>query len=207
MDDFIDNAVQIDRQYLLDGKIKEQSDDIVNKKIVEWLESEKIKTLVIKSAMGTGKTTMIKEILEDDKSLKKILWITHRQTLTKQIYGSFKSLGFKNYMDVDGCLIKENKIIVQIDSIMRIREYEEDDINFNQYDLVVIDEIEGNMNHYNSPFLKKSNYSARDKFKFVIECIENAKKLLVLDADLGMRTKLFIDNFGSYTMIYNNYKQ
>ena len=89
---------------------------------------------------------------------------------------------------------------------MRIRKYDEYDIIFKQYDLVIIDEIEGNMNHFNSPFLEKPHHSARDKFKFMVECIDSAKKLLVLDADLGMQTKLFIDHFGTATIINNNYK-
>jgi len=204
--DFIDNAHQIDQPYLIiDGDIKKNPVEVVKDLIKEWLVSDD-KTLAVKSAMGTGKTTMIHKILKYDKSLKKILWITHRQTLTKQIFGSFKSENFTNYMEEKNCLFDHDRIIVQVDSLMRIIKYENSNIVFKEYDLVIIDEIEGCLNHYNSPYLNKFDYSARDKFKFMLECIDSARKLLVLDADIGMRTKLFIDHFGKATVINNNYK-
>ena len=68
--------------------------------------------MAVKSAMGTGKTKMITKILEYDKSIVKILWITHRQTLTKQIYGTFKKYEFENYMDSEGNLFDNDRIIV-----------------------------------------------------------------------------------------------
>ena len=168
--------------------------------------------------MATGKTTMITKILDYDDSLKRILWITHRQTLTKQIIGSFKKNGFINYMDTKGCLFDYDRVIVQIDSIMRIRKYKYDDNNaaetkivtdhiiLKQYDLVIIDEIEGNLNHFISPFLSKADHSSRDKFNIILECINGAKKLLVMDADIGMRTKLFTDKFEKSIIINNNYQ-
>jgi hypothetical protein len=39
--------------------------------IKEWLNDKSVKTLAIKSAMGTGKTTIIQKILEYDMSLNK----------------------------------------------------------------------------------------------------------------------------------------
>lgn len=205
-DDFIDSANQIDQQYLItEGEINKKPKELVKDLIIEWLDTE-IKTMAIKSSMGTGKTTAVKRILDYDTSLKKILWITHRQTLTKQIYGSFKSFGFKSYMDVDGSLFDHDRVIVQVDSLTRLQKYDAENVIFKQYDLVIIDEIEGNLNHYNSPFLNKSDRTSRSLFKFMTDCIDSAKKLLVMDADIGMRTKLFIDNFGKYIFINNNYR-
>lgn len=207
MDDFIDTATQINQQYLImNGEINKKPIEPVKDLIKEWLANDGIKTLAVKSAMGTGKTTMIHKILDYDKSIKKILWITHRQTLSKQIYGAFKEHGFKIYLNENGCLFEHDRVIVQVDSVMRIRKYRDSNITFRQYDLVIIDEIEGCLNHFNSPFLEKPDHSARDKFKFILECIDSAKKLLVMDADIGMRTKLFIDNLGKATIINNNYK-
>ncbi|QGR54383.1 hypothetical protein [Moumouvirus maliensis] len=208
VDDFIESAEQIEQKYLItEGEINEEPIETVKELIKKWLSNEKIKTMAIRSAMGTGKTTMIKKILTYDKSLKKILWITHRQTLTKQVYGSFKKFGFESYMNLEGNLYDHDRIIVQIDSILRITKYNDDyNLVLKQYDLVIIDEIEGNLNHYSSPFLKNPDYNARHKFKFMTECIDSAKKLLVLDADLGMRTKLFINNFEKSIVVNNNYK-
>lgn len=205
-DDFIDNAYQINQQYLLNGEINKKPNEKVKEWILDWLNNDEIKTLAVKSSMGTGKTTMVHTIFQYHKPFKKILWITYRQTLTKQIFGSFKKYGFVNYLDEEGCLFNHDRIIVQVDSLMRIMKYDYGNILLKQYDLVVIDENEGCMNHYSSPFLEKPEHSARDKFNIMSECIDSAKKLLVLDADIGMRTKLFIDNFGKSIVINNKYK-
>lgn len=205
VDDFIDHAHQINQRYLIMGPKIADNDEPVCRYIKEWL-GNKIKTLAVKSPMATGKTTMVEKILQHDKSIKKILWITHRQTLTKQIYGKFKNAKFYNYMDVKGSLKSYDRIIVQIDSLERIKEYHDGDITYNIYDLVIVDEVEGNMNHYASPFLNKSGKCARYLFKFMLECIYFAKKLLVIDADIGMRTKLFIDHVGESIIVNNNYK-
>ena len=53
-DDFIDNAIQINQQYLMNnGNVEE----IIEK----WINHKKI--LAIKSPMGTGKTFTVKSIL------------------------------------------------------------------------------------------------------------------------------------------------
>lgn len=205
-DDFINNALQLNQQYLIMKDNIFANDELVCKSIRTWLENRNIKTLAIKSAMGTGKTTMIEKILQYDLSIKKILWITHRQSLTKQLYGKFKKFNFKNYMDVNGSMNEYDRVIVQIDSLERILSLGDGSKTFNIYDLVIIDEIEGNLNHYNSPYINKNNRSARELFNFMIQCVQFAKKLLVIDADIGIRTKLFIDHIGKSIIINNNYK-
>ena len=206
MDDLIDNSRQINQQYLIIGDGIKNNDEKMCEYIIEWLETDDIKTLAVKSPMATGKTTMVDKILDYAKYMKKILWITHRQSLTKQIYGKFKEEKFKSYMELEGSLREYDRIIVQIDSLGRIQDFDEDCITYNIYDLVIIDEIEGNMNHYNSPYINKPGRSARDLFKFMTECIYNAKKLLVIDADFGMRSKLFVDHMGKSIIVNNNYK-
>ncbi|AKI81608.1 replication origin binding protein [Acanthamoeba polyphaga mimivirus] len=208
-DMFVKCANQIDQQYLImKGGIADAPKEPVKDIIINWLSNDKIKTLAVRSPMGTGKTTMIKKILDHYDNIKKILWISHRQTLSKQIYGSFKNHGFVNYMDQKGNLFEHDRLIIQIDSLKRIFKYDKDyNTVFKQYDLVIIDEIEGNMNHFMSPYLRKdSDFSVRQTFQKMLNCIDTAKKLLVLDADLGMRSKLFIDNFGKSIVVNNNYK-
>ncbi len=197
-DGFIDSAHQINQKYLLeDPKIP----NILDK----WINNDK--TLCIKSAMGTGKTTLIKHLLDKHK-FKKILWITHRQTLTKSLYGSFKKYGFINYMDTNGNLYCKDRVIIQVDSLNRIISEDpfEGCIKYNKYDLVIIDEIEGCLSHYNSPFLNKIETCARDIFNNMTKIISHSKKLLLLDADIGVRTMLFAENFGKVITINNTYQ-
>jgi hypothetical protein len=194
---FLDNAIQINQRYLITkGNIDQKPNEPTKELIIKWLDTD-IKVFAIKSAMGTGKTTMIHKIL-DYKQFNKILWVTHRQTLTKQIYGNFKESGFKNYMDLDGCLYSHDRLIIQIDSLMRIVK-KDPNLIFKRYDLIIIDEIEGCLNHFNSPFLGKFEHTPRDIFNFLLKLINFSSKLLVLDADIGMRTNLFINNFDKRT--------
>lgn len=204
--EFIQSGVQINKKYLIEGEIDEKPNEEIKDFIKNWLLTN-IKTLAIRSAMGTGKTTMIKKILEYDGSLKKILWITHRQTLTKSIYGNFKEFGFINYLDTEGNLLNYPRVIVQIDSLMRISGEDENHIpTVEKYDLVIIDESESALSHFSSPFLNKPNQSSRELFQFMSDVVESANKLLLLDADLGMRTNLFMKHFGEYIFINNIFK-
>lgn len=197
-DEFMDHAIQINSKYLM---------DYVNmdKYISKWIKYFKV--FAIKSKMGTGKTTTVKHIL-DKYGMKKILWITHRQTLSFSTDGSFNKYNFVNYLDVEGSLFDYDRVIVQVDSLTRIRKTNPStgQISFNKYDLVVIDEVEGGLNHFSSPFLNNSNRSARDLFDFMLLVIKYSDKLLLLDADIDIRTKIFIDHIG-YAIVINNLYQ
>nr|URM61806.1 DEAD-like helicase [Mimivirus sp.]URM62533.1 DEAD helicase [Mimivirus sp.] len=60
-DDFIKSAYQIQQKYLImNGEIEDKPKEPVKDLIINWLSSN-IKTMAIRSAMGTGKTTMIKK--------------------------------------------------------------------------------------------------------------------------------------------------
>lgn len=198
MDEYLESAIQINSKFILESKeIPEHLD--------KWNELHKL--LCIKSAMGTGKTWTIEYIIKHYE-FKKILWITHRQSLTKSLYGHFKKFGFENYMNVEGKLNTYDRIFVQIDSLERLINY---DMNtragvINKYDLVIIDEIESCLNHFNSPFLNNNRTTSRTIFNLMTTIINSVPKLLIMDADVNLRTKLFIENFNSSTIIYNKYK-
>ena len=67
---------------------KRDQDKIVNS-ILTWINNPNIKNLAIKSSMGSGKTQLTKKIIQKINK-KSILWITHRQTLTMDLYGNFE---------------------------------------------------------------------------------------------------------------------
>ena len=185
-DELIDSAIQIKSKYLLkDPKMK--------KIIRDWTESKYV--LAIKSAMGTGKTHTLKYILSKYK-YSKVLWITHRQTLTKNITGSFKDYGFVSYLDSKAGLFYEDRVIVQVDSLKYVTEFcmADGSMCFNQYDLVIIDEIEGCLAHYDSPYLDGPGKSARGTFDLMMRLVKNSSKVVLLDADLGARAKLLIED-------------
>jgi excinuclease UvrABC helicase subunit UvrB len=56
------------------------------------------KTLVVRSRYGSGKTYFLQQLIQK-YDLKRVLFITYRQTLARDIMRNFKRLGFKNYLD------------------------------------------------------------------------------------------------------------
>ncbi|AYV85584.1 MAG: DEAD-like helicase [Satyrvirus sp.] len=205
--EFIDNAHQINNQFLT-----EENSPVIDL-VQKWIDNHKV--LTIKSKMNTGKTTLIKKILSD-YNFEKVLWITHRQSLTNSLFGSFKKLGFDSYLDIKNksktknkpkseFLFDYDKIIVQVDSLLKILKLNNNTYSFKKYDLVIIDEIEGCLNHYHSAFLDKEDYNSRIIFDHMVSVICEANKLLLLDADIDMRTKLFVDYFNDAVIINNNF--
>ena len=49
--------------------------------------------------MGTGKTKLLTTILPEKFADKRILYLSHRQTFTQNIDGSFYKFGFHNYLN------------------------------------------------------------------------------------------------------------
>lgn len=205
IDEIIHDAVQIDTQYLANN---DDMLEIVNK----WNESNKL--LGIKSPMGTGKTTLVKHIIETYE-FKNILWITHRQTLTHSLHGEFKKYGFVSYISDKGNLYHHNRLFISLDSIERacIDEfYDLDDgisqctVSIKHYDLVIIDECESVFAHISSPYLNKYNSDAHDLFRLLQLILAKSNKILFLDADLGIRTNIMMNEFKNSVLVNNNYK-
>jgi len=76
------NSIKFSKDYLLQEKI-------VSTNLKKWIKSKNIKTLAIKSTYNTGKTTMIKHILEK-YGVKRVLFVSYRKTLTSNLFFVFK---------------------------------------------------------------------------------------------------------------------
>lgn len=211
------HIIRVKREYLLVNEtIEEDTDDKVERAIIEFLRNDTIKVLAFKSPMGSGKTTLVKAIFRFDNSIITILWIGHRQSLINQIHGGFKNFHFENYMEIKGDLYEVERIVIQLDSIRRIIRISKEEgesfyftpdkpMRFQNYDMVVIDEVEGFLNHFSSKFLEKGQ-GARKIYNFVKDVINHARKLLILDADFNMRSKVFMESIGPYIMVHNRYR-
>ena len=159
---------------------KEKMADIVR----EWMLKKITKCLCIKAAYGSGKTELVLKVCKEFRP-KRVLWICHRQTLSYNIAGKFKELGFVNYMDGN---FKANRLICQIDSLYKIMDMDYIDISENKieikgYDLVVLDEIESLLKHFKSPTIRYK----RTTFDLMYAIIHNSKKVLALDGDFSNR--------------------
>jgi hypothetical protein len=88
--------------------------------------------------MGTGKTEVICDYINLYKP-KRILWISIRQTYSLNINKRLKKYNFVNFYSKD-------RIIVQLESLHHL----EKNIIIEPYDLIVLDEIESILYHFDS---------------------------------------------------------
>jgi len=193
--------INICTNYLLeqDEKIKDKK-SIISQNICQWMDTD-IKTLAIRSPYNTGKTTMIKSLLTEFNP-KKILFITHRQSLTNELYGTFKKFKFCSYMNGS---YDANRLICQIESLHRITEssdpyYYEPSDETKKFDLIILDETESLVNHFMSPTIKNK----QETFELMQRLLKGANKILCLDGDFHNRSYDFINTLGKNIIIHNN---
>lgn len=161
------------------------------------------KLLGIQSEKGTGKTSnLLKSLLNNNiiNSKSNVLFISARRTFGIKLLGDLENYGFKLYSDIKQHDIYHNKIICQIDSLLRLK----NDI----YDYVIIDECESLVRYLSSQHFIKNSYA-----NLVIASLQrrliDAKHIYVLDADLSDRSINYFQNnikTDNYAIILNNYK-
>jgi hypothetical protein len=205
---FTSSALTVDVPYLtdnspnLDIKIDELTDKNdyykIKKLIHKWAKkkgSSSIKTLAFLAQMGLGKTYMLQKILKK-YHFKRILWITHRQTLTNFIHGDFKPFGFESYLDCEDPNLA-NRIICQLDSLTRLLTNNK----LPTYDLIIYDESESTLNHVNATTLKDKEFI----FDLMTEITDSSSKIIALDADYSDRSHLYFSYFGKVQVIINKH--
>lgn len=151
------------------------------------------KSFVIKSPYGTGKTQLLIKLIRE-YDLKRVLYISYRKTLSNNIYGSFYELQFEKYTDRN---FTADRFICQIDSLLKIISNETFEIP--SYDLVIFDEIESTLNHFNADTLKDKE----EIFDYMIGIVHNSKKCIMLDGDISNRALTFIKDIGSFIFVEN----
>jgi len=139
-------------------------------------------TVVLKSHLGTGKTTVICDLIKAN-DFKSILCITPRVMFAYSMFASLKQVEplFKLYKTVD----KKDRIdcdfiVCQLESLTTIKD---------DYDCVIFDESESNFAQFNSSTIKNFNEITK-KFKTIMS---NAKNVICSDAFINNRTLCLID--------------
>ena len=167
----------------------------VAQKLLEWINSKTVKTLAIRSTYDTSKTTMVKKLLNEfDTTFKRVLFVSYRQTLTNDLHGNFIELKVKSYLDR---MFQSDRLICQIESLEKIVGCQYafcDEIDIPSYDLVVLDEIESILNHYESTTINEKEKI----FNLLNDIIYNSDKVLALDGDLFNRSYDYIKNIEDY---------
>lgn len=144
-------------------------------------EIEHRDTVCIKANMKMGKTKQLVKYIDQyyqdaDLTQHKIIFVSFRQTFSSNIKEKFPS--YTIYSDVRGELT-QNKLIVQVESLHRIKIDPAKDI-----DLLVLDESESIFEQFSSGLNKNFNRSWAN-FQYIIN---NAKNVICMDAHLSDRT-------------------
>ena len=111
---------------------------------------------------------------------------------------------FSSYMDGK---YEADKLICQLESLLHIRNnndlfIDDESCMIPQYDLVLLDEIEGTLNHFNSETFKGKS---KEVFNYMSDIIKYSKKVISLDGDTSKRAIEFMKPFGEMVIINNTY--
>jgi superfamily II DNA or RNA helicase len=191
------DSIKINTQYIY---INEN-----NKYFDNWMKN--YKCMMIKSAYGTGKTRAFREII-DKYDPKKILFITYRQSLAWSLLEELKGkYNFESYQNREEFDIKsQERLIIQLDSLHLLRGVVNmitNKTSYPSYDLVVLDETEGLLNHLSFPKLSQLLIEHT-----LSNILTRAGKILCLDGDLADRSVDYIDHYfkNDYFILENMYK-
>ena len=85
------------------------------------------------------------------------MFITYRQSLANSLYDELQKQDFQNYNELTNYEIQNaERLVIQLDSLVRLND--KDDITpknyVPNYDLIVVDEMEGILSHFNAKTLK-----------------------------------------------------
>ena len=133
---------------------------------------KKYKYLLIKSPTGTGKTTVLKELLNKlDNDF--IISITSRKNLA---YMHSNLLDLHCYTNINNDFKYCNRLAIQLESLIKC--------NYKLYTngIVILDEINSLLSHLRSPTL---NNRRKDVYLYLCYLIKNAKYVICMDQDLS----------------------
>jgi hypothetical protein len=124
-------------------------------KYVEEYPFEKYDMMVMRSRMGSGKTTAMKTCLDKYKP-ESVLFISSRIIYSYNMSSEFKDYEIYNYKTISD-LNSVEKLFCSLESIHRINED-------NCYDLIILDEIETILNTFSSETIAGREFEIKDTF-------------------------------------------
>lgn len=150
---------------------------------------------VSQSPMGSGKTVCMKKLCirsdtnEEIPRYNRVLLVSPRKTFSREKVAEFAQIlsGFKDYSDQD---VQESydwldfdRLAIQVESLHRL-----EDINIhNNYDLVILDEIESILYQFSST----TNKEPQINFNVFVKVVAYAEKVVMADAFITNRTLQF----------------
>ena len=144
----------------------------------------------MRSRYGSGKTTFLQRLVKSRKP-DRVLFVTYRQTLARDIMRNFGKLGFKNYLDSydDPSVWNAPRLIVQLDSLMHIFERSDDVISGNgfhlRYDMIILEESESLLADFDDQTMARKEVSI---WNFFDELLKHSGNMLLMDGDISNRS-------------------
>ncbi|KAI8599788.1 origin of replication binding protein-domain-containing protein [Dissophora ornata] len=137
--------------------------------------SEKqLPSLMIRSATGTGKTEFVRALIEANPGYKFVI-VTCRRSLADTL--ATRLGGFTNYQDIKESRIACNKLIIQAESLHRLRhDY------YGEKVILILDEFSSLCGQMTSSFTMGDNHDYNNQM--LREFIKGVSRVICLDADL-----------------------
>ena len=197
---FIDSIIHKTKQI---NYLTKKPDCIINQKYLDQRYFDHIRTQIVKSNCGTGKTTMSAQYIKDlmDGKDYKVLSLTVRISLAYQQKKNFKDnkINIPIYKDVLNELNEVNKLIIQIDSIGKL------DTNYWRNTIIYLDEVSALFSYIlTSTTLKDKRVNI---INMLVKLMKQASYVLCTDADVNDMVLTFFDKLNiRYHLIENTYK-
>lgn len=124
------------------------------------------------------------------------------QELKSQLNNCSEEMRYKLYDEIN-TKRKYFSMITSLESIDKsvniykqdyIIDGEEYEIRKNPVDLLIMDEVESILNHYESNTFNKKNTTAYQSYKYFEEIVKNAKQIIILDADISTERLQLLEN-------------
>lgn len=197
--------VQLDLEFIdIENLLELNQPKLVPEVYLPYLSKRMI---CVQSEKGTGKTSnlfdaLFKSEISNINADTTMLFISSRRTFGVKLLGDLQQYGFKLYSDISEPEISAKKIICQIDSLTRLSR--------DSYDYVIIDECESLARYKTSTHFTK-NPKANYIVSLLEDRVENANKVIIMDADLSDRCinyykRILGENNLDYQVIINHYK-
>jgi hypothetical protein len=183
--------------------LTKKPDIMINQKYLNAEYFNHIRTQIVKSNCGTGKTTMSAQYIKDlmDGKDYKVLSISVRISLAYQQKKNFKDNKidmpiYKEHLDE---LNQIDKLIIQVDSICKL------DSNYWHNTIIYLDEVSALFSYIlTSTTLKDKRVNI---INMLIKLMRNASYVLCTDADVNDMVLSFFDKLNiKYHLIENTYK-
>ena len=201
--DVVYDSININTPYLMPRETDTPNEGQLKFKMItnDFFNNTSLKNLIIKSKYNSGKTCFLESVVNRPEN-ERILIITYRQSLAMSYKSQFKKSGFVSYMDKEPDIYNNNKIIIQLDSLLKLFQCDTflNDSTLKNYDLIILDEIQSLLTHLDGGTMQKKEIQI---FEMLNALLTTSKKVISLDGDLNEKSLKFLTHYGDYKFINN----